>query len=65
MRIRCLGFVLLFLLGCSRGPAPAPVQGTVKLDGNPLAEGKIFFIYAGKVPESRDINDGLVIPALP
>ena len=58
MRIRCLGFVLLVLFGCGRAPVPVPVQGTVTLDGKPLAEGKIFFIFAGKVPESLDVKDG-------
>ena len=58
MRIRCLGLILLFLLGCSRQPVLVPVQGTVFLDGRPLAEGKIFFVFAGKVPESLDVKDG-------
>jgi len=48
--MRAYGFVLLtffgvFALGCGKpaGPPMAPVEGTVMLDGAPLAIGQVFF----------------------
>lgn len=59
MRWCCLSFVALSFLGCGpREPVPVPVHGSVTVDGKPLAEGKIFFIFLGKVPEILDIRDG-------
>lgn len=38
------GCLLVFLLvGCQRGPQLAPVSGTVKLDGKPLALAEVAF----------------------
>ena len=56
-------FLLLLLalapLACGPGePVPVAVSGTVKLDGKPLAEGKISFVTIGKVPETLDIVEG-------
>jgi hypothetical protein len=54
-----LGLLLLIPLGCGpKEPIPVGVSGTVNLDGQPLAEGKIFFVTLGKVPEIVDIAAG-------
>ena len=39
-----LGFCLLSCWGCSRATGRQALEGTVTLDGNPLAEGSIVFI---------------------
>ena len=62
MRFRS-GSVLLLLFmtlwGCSpTGPYPVPVQGTVTLDGKPLADGIVSFITLGQVPEPVEIKEG-------
>jgi hypothetical protein len=51
--------VLLFVAGCGpKEPYPVPVEGTIALDGKPLAEGTISFITPGKVPEIVDVKAG-------
>ena len=39
-----LGFCLLIVLGCSRAAGRQALEGTVTLDGAPLAEGSIVFL---------------------
>jgi hypothetical protein len=39
-----LGFCLLILLGCSRATGRQSIEGTVTVDGAPLAEGSIVFL---------------------
>jgi hypothetical protein len=48
----------LLLAGCSVGPGSAPVSGTIKLDGKPLADGEISFITVGYPPETLPVKDG-------
>jgi hypothetical protein len=49
----------LALAGCgSAEPYPVPVHGTVRLDGQMLAEGQIAFITPGQVPETVEVKDG-------
>jgi hypothetical protein len=59
MRYLAVSGFLLILCGCGpREPYPVPVSGTVNLNGKPLAEGVVFFITPGKVPEQLDIKEG-------
>ena len=39
--------------GCSRKVPPSPIEGTVKLDGKPLAEATVMFWSTDDDPEAR------------
>lgn len=56
-----LGFTLM-LAACAPPPnglpPSAPVTGTVKLDGKPIAKGEIHFVQAGLVPSVLEISNG-------
>ena len=60
-RILLIAFVVLVQVGCnaSQEPARFPVRGTVLVDGQPLAEGLIYFktIATGAI-DSAPIKDG-------
>ena len=46
------------LAGCAEPEPSFEVSGQVTLDGQPLAEGEIYFITAGMPPEIMPIKDG-------
>jgi len=60
----CLGLVVLGLLGCGRQGPTAPttkLEGMVRVDGQPVAEGVISFFPQGKKqapPAKAQIRDG-------
>ncbi len=61
--LAALAPLLIGLLGCSSAKgvpmdATVPVQGTVQLDGKPLAEGEITFAVDGKPPQIAAITQG-------
>ena len=61
--LAALAPLLIGLLGCSTAKgvpldATVPVQGTVQLDGKPLAEGEITFAVDGKPPQIAAITQG-------
>lgn len=61
----CAGMLILLsgaLVGCSgggtKGPAAAPVKGTVNLDGKPMAGGEVRFSAPGFPPKVIEVKDG-------
>jgi len=46
----CTGLVLLVFSGCGGNPNLAPVEGTVTMDGKPLADATVLFINAQSRP---------------
>jgi hypothetical protein len=51
-RIACTGFAIVVMLGCG-GPGLVPVEGTVTLDGKPLANATIGMELSGGDKEHR------------
>lgn len=51
------------LFGCSGGLKLAPVEGTVTLDGVPLAKGTITFESTGNRPAIARIENGKIVEA--
>jgi hypothetical protein len=43
--------------GCSRGPSLAPVEGTLKMNGKPLANVQVEFLPEINGPRSRGVTD--------
>lgn len=65
--MKTIAFALLAMIGiilsngCSRGPALAPVKGTVTIDGSPLAKGTIIFEANGLRPATARIENGQIV----
>lgn len=53
--------VIILSNGCSRGPALAPVKGTVTIDGSPLAKGTIIFEASGQRPATARVENGQIV----
>src|SRR5262249_49705990 len=62
-RLRCTLVVTCVLAcgGCKSGVALAPVQGTVTLEGKPLAKGTIRFESTGHRPATGQILNGEIV----
>jgi hypothetical protein len=59
----CLGLMIVWNTGCgtpTRAPAPplASVKGSIKLDGEPMADGEIAFSVPGETPKVFPISKG-------
>src|SRR5262245_5381908 len=54
-----LSGTLLLATGCGDPAArPVPVEGTVTLEGQPVADGEVYFKTPGLVPEVLPVRDG-------
>jgi hypothetical protein len=50
---------LLLAIGCGEPAAkPVPVEGTITFEGQPVADGEVYFKTAGLVPEVLPVRDG-------
>jgi hypothetical protein len=54
---RGIGLLFFLLVGCGRGPQLAPVSGTIKLDGKPLALAEVAFQPESHSRASHGIAD--------
>jgi hypothetical protein len=62
LRLVCYGLfgIVVFAIGCAKGPATGTVLGEVNLDGHPVKDGRITFVpLDGKGPTAgAPVKDG-------